>query len=177
MRGIITHVIHLHWAVVFSALALVCALDPEAGLRAPLGLLGLASDSAEPEPALAVAAFLGSGFLMAAILHLWALLSGLAGEGNAADTSTLALAVTVLMLTLLFALSAFARVEGLVATEAALMTATLASCLVIGAKDERRDDEPISLSGATARMMATDAVQTASLFRQPALPVKPGREN
>ena len=68
MRNFLSNALLLHWTVVFAALALLCALEPEAGLRAPLDLLGLNAAAADPAFALRSSALFGSAFLLAALV-------------------------------------------------------------------------------------------------------------
>lgn len=167
MRSHLSSALLFHWTVVFTALALACVLRPEAGLDAPLELLGLEAAESGRAAGLPASAAFGAGFLLSAVLCFWALLGLIVGGADATETARLAFTVAVVLLTALFAVGAWHGISGLSDTIALLLGAVLLSYAVV-ASEPRAGSDAAASEPSAARTMALDAAHTSTLRGPPA---------
>lgn len=181
MRRFLTLMLAIHWTMVFAILAIVCAVEPQAGFAAPLRLLGADASGIEQDGGTQAATFFAIGFSTVAVLFLWAfaeMLFGLGkrGRGRQPDFHQ-AFAAAAIALTLLLLAGALHPVPGLFATIESLLAAGLASYVAMHAEWQARRDEPLGATGRrrdAARLMALGAAHDSL---RPGMPGRKTGEN
>jgi hypothetical protein len=173
MRRILSLFLALHWMIVFTALAALCALDGQGGFSVVLHAIGLAPPVGLPHfmTGQAVSTGLASGFGLVAVLFLWTLLTAFSEDEESSGTdevARLAFGSAIGMVTILFLPCALASVQGLYGIVALELAALAGSWLAISAerqmveRDRPRRDEPVQNA---ARLMALGAVHNSLLRR------------
>lgn len=170
MRRFLILMLAIHWTIVFAMLAIVCAVDPQAGFAAPLRFLGADASGIEQNGGARAAAFFAVGFSVVAVLFAWAFAEMLFGSNESRfkrhPNFHQAFGAAAVALTLLLMAGALHPVPGLFATLESLLAAGLASYLAVHAEWRARQDEPLGASGrrrGAARLMALGAAHDSLL--------------
>jgi hypothetical protein len=172
MRHVLTSFVTLHWAIVFTVLALIC-IDGNHGLEAALGVLGATRDASSGVDLdkLPVVAPLAVALLLVAVLFFWAFVDALLrdSDGRATDgVARIAFISASGLLSLIVIGGAAQGIDGLFMVVAVQLAALLASYVAIVA--ERRSVIGAAGAGegeirAVAHGMAQAAAHTSALSR------------
>jgi hypothetical protein len=170
MRHVLTSFVTLHWAIVFTLLALIC-IDGNRGLAAALGVLGASSEASSlvDLDTLPVVAPLAVALLLVAVLFYWAFVDALlsdASSGASDSVSRIAFISASGLLSLIVIGGVAHGIDGLLMVVAVQLAALLASYVAIVA--ERRSVSSAAGAGegeirAVAHGMARDAANTSAL--------------
>lgn len=173
MRRILSFFLALHWMIVFSALATLCALDRQGGFSVVLHAVGLAAPAGLPRlmTSQAVSTAFASAFGLVALLFLWTFLTALFEDEQSSETdevARLAFGCAVGVVTILFLTCALASAQGFYGVVALELAALAGSWLAISAEKRMMDraiprqNEPVQNA---ARLMALGAVHNSLLRR------------
>ena len=162
MPRILTVLLHLHWAVAFSALAFLSLAGGERGAADAFAALGFSI------PGQATAGFMASGivsagFALCALLFWWALAAAVlsAQEDEPDQVTMVAFAAAVGLMSVLLVIGIAARAQGILPGISIQLGALLASFIAIGAA-QRSGATTVTAGRLAARALAVDASRLAS---------------
>jgi hypothetical protein len=171
MSRLLSKILILHWAVVFTLLAALVVIGGGGGAADGLRFVGISGVNLAVGDAVmpAVTAIFGVCFAFCALLFWWALasvaLSGSDERDGEGDVVRVAFAAAAAVLTIILVIGAVQLYQGLFPLMAAHLAAMVASYVAICAERDGRAKVPTE-EGAmqlAARVRALDATRTATI--------------